>query len=69
MKRDDTEAGLIARIEKLRLRQERAEAEEVECLRVGQLTAANANCRKATQALFNRRKLQKQLDDMRARVS
>lgn len=64
-----TETDLLRRIEQLRVRQERAEAEEVECLRVGQFTAADANQRKATQALYSRRKLQKQLNELRGVTS
>ena len=60
------EATLVRRIEDLRTRQDRAENDEVTAI----LDGANENQlrgirRRANQALWNRRKLQKQLDDLR----
>ena len=65
-----TEADLVRRIEALRVKQERAEADEAEALvGGGDETQLNALQRRTTQLLWNRRKLQKQLNDLRARAT
>ena len=69
-KNPTTEVEFVAAIERCRKYQERMENEQAEAIvnRDGE-TCVNAIGRKANQALFQRRKFQKQLDDLRTRTT
>lgn len=65
-----TEADLVRRIEALRVKQERAENDEVEAILGGANERQLAGIRRrANQALWNRRKLQKELNELRATLA
>ena len=62
-----TEADLVRRIEALRVKQERAENDEVEAMLGGANERQLAGIRRrANQALWTRRKLTKELNELRA---